>query len=119
MQPPPEEGGTARRRCVWFVSCSLFLALLAGGALLVFYIAQPESPDTAWFPVAGMSLVAIPWLFWLATCTYRCTKIGDVERPPLRAAAVAPVPNNKVSPVDGGDDSSRNSRESEAPLAFN
>ncbi|KAG6479957.1 hypothetical protein ZIOFF_063434 [Zingiber officinale] len=119
MPPPPEEeGGAARRCCVWLVSCCFLMVLLAGGVLLALYIVLPESPDTASFPVAGVVLVAIPWLFWLVTCTYRCTKACDVERPLVRAATVAPASGNKVT-IAGGDDSSLNSRESEAPLAYN
>ncbi|KAG6477154.1 hypothetical protein ZIOFF_066406 [Zingiber officinale] len=104
MPPPEEEGGAARRCCVWLVSCCFLMVLLAGGVLLALYIVLPESPDTASFPVAGVVLVAIPWLFWLVTCTYRCTKVCDVERPLVRAATVAPASGNKVT-IAGGDDS--------------
>ncbi|KAJ8479104.1 hypothetical protein OPV22_022831 [Ensete ventricosum] len=147
MMPPDD--GRARNVCIWFISCFFFLILLVGGSLLVLYIVLPESQDTVWFPVAGFVLVAFPWLFWITTCIYRTVRAPkyDVERPPVRAAAVAPAvaagaPPASDSPVnspDGGganadatagaaprgrdvdgdarDDSSLNSHESEEPLA--
>ncbi|CAL9770649.1 unnamed protein product [Musa acuminata subsp. burmannicoides] len=118
---PPDDGRT-RNACIWFVSCFFFLILLVGGSLLVIYIVLPESQDTFWFPIAGFVLVGIPWLFWITTCIYRSVMAPkyDIERPPVRAAAVAPAAVGAAAAnVDGDarDDSSLNSHESEEPLA--
>ncbi|KAG0499765.1 hypothetical protein HPP92_004456 [Vanilla planifolia] len=67
----PDPDGKSGDACVWFITCIFFLLILSGGAFLVLYIALPESNDNAWLPVAGMVLVAIPWLFWITTCVYR------------------------------------------------
>ncbi|WOL02356.1 hypothetical protein Cni_G11075 [Canna indica] len=134
----PAEGDRSVSCCIWFTSCFFFLILLVGGALLVLYIALPDSPDTDWLPVAGMALVAIPWLFWILMCVYRyiTRPKDDIERPPMRAAAVAPATgsgatytNNAASAARreaaaapaagaGGGDSSLASHESEVPLAL-
>ncbi|CAL9179329.1 unnamed protein product [Musa hybrid cultivar] len=146
MMPPDD--GRARNACIWFISCLFFLILLVGGSLLVLYIVLPESQDTVWFPIAGFVLVGIPWLFWITTCIYRSVMAPkyDIERPPVRAASVAPAAAGAAaasdspvnSPSGGGgaadatpgaaprgrdvdgdarDDSSLNSHESEEPLA--
>ncbi|KAK1311500.1 hypothetical protein QJS10_CPA08g01099 [Acorus calamus] len=68
MPPPPGRVGDV---CIWVVSCLFFLVIVAGGVSLVMYLTLPDSDDSLWYLVAGMSLVAIPWLFWLLTCAYR------------------------------------------------
>ncbi|XP_008781675.1 uncharacterized protein LOC103701418 [Phoenix dactylifera] len=90
--PPPLEARPDRKR-FWLVSCLLFIVLLIGGTFLVLYITHPANEIPFWFPIAGMILVAIPWLFWIMTCVYRSIAVrkDDVERPPIRAAAVAPA----------------------------
>ncbi|XP_010930848.1 uncharacterized protein [Elaeis guineensis] len=90
--PPPPEARPGRKR-FWFISCLLFIVLLIGGSFLVLYITHPADDIPFWFPIAGMILVGIPWLFWIMTCIYRSIAVrsDDVERPPIRAAAVAPA----------------------------
>uniref|UniRef100_A0A1D1XK74 Quinoprotein glucose dehydrogenase n=1 Tax=Anthurium amnicola TaxID=1678845 RepID=A0A1D1XK74_9ARAE len=93
MPPPKEREGDV---CVYAVSCLLFLAIVAGGAFLLLYIALPESPGRAWFPIAGMVLVGIPWLFWITTCLYRAVSLrkparGAADRAPVRPATVVPA----------------------------
>ncbi|CAL9121936.1 unnamed protein product [Musa textilis] len=93
---PPSEG-RSRNLCIWFISCLFFLVLLAGGAFLVLYITLPETKDTAWFPIAGMTLVAVPWMFWFTTCIYRFVATG-------KEGAARPVPTRatSMSPFGGG-----------------
>ncbi|XP_010912587.1 uncharacterized protein [Elaeis guineensis] len=104
MQHP---GARPSRKRFWFISCLLFIALLTGGAFLVLYITHPANEIPFWFPIAGMILVGTPWLFWIVMCIYRsiAARKNDVERPPVRAAAVAPAGGTDVatttdSPVD-------------------
>ncbi|KAJ7948085.1 putative Membrane lipoprotein [Quillaja saponaria] len=35
------------------------------------YIILPDSEAQPWLPVAGVTLVCLPWLFWSLTCLYR------------------------------------------------
>ncbi|PKA66780.1 hypothetical protein AXF42_Ash003436 [Apostasia shenzhenica] len=142
--PPPE--GKAGDACVWFITCLFFLVILAGGAFLVLYVTLPESEETAWLPVAGMILVAIPWLFWLMTCMYRtipwrkpdggAAAMDSQEESPGGARRVRFGVATVIGPEDGdssaggvgagcGDggsntteSSSLRSHESEVPLAF-
>lgn len=85
----PSEGRRSNV-CVWIISCLLFLNLLAGGGFLVLYITLPETEDTIWFPIAGMILVAIPWVFWTITCIYQSikTRNGGEKEPAAEASAL-------------------------------
>lgn len=59
---------------IWAVTFVFLLCIVGGGALLAVYIMSPaEGVDTYRYAVAGMVLVAIPWLFWLLTFLYRCS----------------------------------------------
>ncbi|XP_052138028.1 uncharacterized protein LOC127756697 [Oryza glaberrima] len=104
-----QAGRAAGGACVWAVAAVLFLAVLAGGGCLVFYLALPPAEVPEWLPVAGLSLVALPWAFWIATCAYRlccccCSSSSSpeqanaaAERQPsssTRPAAVAPLPSS-------------------------
>ncbi|WOL12896.1 hypothetical protein Cni_G21664 [Canna indica] len=87
---PPNEG-RGGDVCIWLITFLFFLVLLAGGAFLVLYIALPESKETAWFPVVGMFLVAVPWAFWILTCFYRLLTTrggGGGRTPSAKGAAV-------------------------------
>lgn len=44
---------------------------------MAMYLTYPETDDTVWYPVAGMGLVLIPWIFWLFTFVYRCCIKGE------------------------------------------
>lgn len=95
--PPPPPEGRAGSICVYLVSCLLFLAIVTGGAFFVLYITLPESEDTIWFPIAGLALVGMPWLFWTTTCLYRAVtprpaapSRGGPDRAPGRVAAAVP-----------------------------
>lgn len=68
---------------IWIVAFLFMLFIISGGIILAMYMTLPESKDTAWYPIAGMVLVAIPWLFWLLTFLYRCCIKGDGGHPPV------------------------------------
>ncbi|KAI0494398.1 hypothetical protein KFK09_024532 [Dendrobium nobile] len=95
--PPPE--GKAEDLCIWFITCFFFLLILSGGIFLVLYITQPEDDETGWFPIVGMALIAIPWIFWILTCLYR-TIMPWYKSPPTEAVA-APVESQVCSPGEG------------------
>ncbi|KAG6605337.1 hypothetical protein SDJN03_02654, partial [Cucurbita argyrosperma subsp. sororia] len=59
------------RVLIWIVTFVLFLSVLSGGGCLLMYITLPETENTAWLPVAGLSLVCLPWFFWFLTFLYR------------------------------------------------
>ncbi|OAY65497.1 uncharacterized protein LOC109723535 [Ananas comosus] len=94
--------------CVWLIVGLLFLVLLAGGTFLALYISLPAHAAPAWYPLVGISLIGVPWTFWLLMCVYRCVAVraADVERPPppIRPAAVAPAGGGgaPVGAVEGG-----------------
>ncbi|MQL71152.1 hypothetical protein Taro_003478 [Colocasia esculenta] len=104
--PPPPEGRPGNI-CLYIVSFFLFVAILTGGAFFVLYITLPESKHTIWFPVAGLVLVAMPWLFWTTTCLYRTItpRHAATERAPGRAAAALPPPSAPPAAADGPVDS--------------
>lgn len=57
---------------IWILSFLFLFFIVTGGAFLFMYVTNPETDNTAWYPIAGMVLVAIPWIFWLSTFVYRC-----------------------------------------------
>ncbi|XP_039125451.1 neuronal PAS domain-containing protein 3-like [Dioscorea cayenensis subsp. rotundata] len=91
----PASEGRAGNVCIWIIACLFFILILSGGTFLVLYITLPASPVTAWFPIAGLVLVGIPWLFWIMTCIYRSITLNISNlyesRPPNRIATVAPI----------------------------
>ncbi|XP_038900833.1 uncharacterized protein LOC120087896 [Benincasa hispida] len=62
---------SAGRAFIWIVTCFLFFSIISGGGCLLMYMILPETETTAWLPVAGLSLVCLPWFFWLLTFFYR------------------------------------------------
>ncbi|KAK2656289.1 hypothetical protein Ddye_009341 [Dipteronia dyeriana] len=58
-------------KLIWLISCFLFVSIAAGGGFLTMYMILPESPSTSWLPLAGVTLVCLPWLFWFLTFFYR------------------------------------------------
>jgi len=79
--------------CLWLVTVLLLLSLLGGGACLAAYILLPPHEAPSWLPAVGLALVALPWVFWIATCAYRCAKARAAER----RMAVAPAPSSMCS----------------------
>ena len=67
----PVEDPTSGRVFIWLISFFLFITIAAGGSLLLMYVVLPADPSRVWFPVAGIALVCLPWLFWVLTCFYR------------------------------------------------
>ncbi|KAK7358797.1 hypothetical protein VNO77_00736 [Canavalia gladiata] len=59
------------RTFIWIIAGLLFISIMAGGACLVAYMILPESESTAWLPALGVTLVCLPWAFWMLTCLYR------------------------------------------------
>ncbi|XP_062182030.1 uncharacterized protein LOC133886298 [Phragmites australis] len=95
--PPKQEDGQGRpggSACLWLVTALLLLCLLAGGACLAAYIVLPPREAPAWLPAVGLVLVALPWAFWIATCSYRCAVARAAER---KMAAVAPAAGSMCS----------------------
>ncbi|XP_011649431.1 putative uncharacterized protein DDB_G0284715 [Cucumis sativus] len=62
---------SAGRAFIWIVTCFLFFSILSGGGCLLMYMILPETETTAWLPITGLSLVCLPWFFWLLTFFYR------------------------------------------------
>lgn len=57
--------------CIWMVACVLFISVVVGGGCLAWYVLHPESETAPWVPVVGVTLVCLPWLFWILTFLYR------------------------------------------------
>ncbi|XXG72219.1 hypothetical protein AAC387_Pa07g1367 [Persea americana] len=57
---------------IWILSLLFLFFIVTGGAFLFMYVTYTETDNTAWYPIAGTVLVAIPWIFWLLTFVYRC-----------------------------------------------
>ncbi|KAG6571341.1 hypothetical protein SDJN03_30256, partial [Cucurbita argyrosperma subsp. sororia] len=98
---------SAGRAFVWFVFFSLFLCILSGGACLLVYIILPETESTAWLPVAGLSLVCLPWFFWILTFFYRVISRACGFRVSLAMAMSANDTND--------DDNNNNNSSGESP----
>lgn len=57
---------------IWVISLLLFVCTISGAIFLVLYMTENEStPSTFWYPIVGVSLVCLPWFFWLLTFLYR------------------------------------------------
>ncbi|XP_027343135.1 uncharacterized protein LOC113855705 [Abrus precatorius] len=67
----PVSDPTSGRTFIWIIAGLLFVSLMTGGACLVAYMVLPESETTSWIPTLGVTLVCLPWVFWLLTFIYR------------------------------------------------
>ncbi|KAG2716167.1 hypothetical protein I3843_03G113400 [Carya illinoinensis] len=56
---------------IWLVCSALFISIVAGGGCLIVYMILPKSQSTSWLPIAGVTLVCLPWLFWFLNFLYR------------------------------------------------
>ncbi|KAK7382751.1 hypothetical protein VNO80_01807 [Phaseolus coccineus] len=71
---------------IYLISGFFLACTLAGGVFLCVYVTYPDS--TFIYLVAGMTLVAIPWFFWLLIYIYRwCKPMPDQFGSPARVAA--------------------------------
>ncbi|XWS42815.1 hypothetical protein CRYUN_Cryun16bG0046500 [Craigia yunnanensis] len=50
---------------IYIVSTLFFACIVAGGTFLCLYIFRPEAEYAPWYPLAGIILVGIPWIFWI------------------------------------------------------
>ncbi|CAN6374585.1 unnamed protein product [Urochloa humidicola] len=101
MPPKQEEGQgppPGSTLCLWMVTVVLLLSVLAGGACLAGYILLPPHEVPAWVPAVGLTLVALPWAFWILTCAYRCVAAQAAER---RMMAVAPAASSSMRSRSG------------------
>ncbi|XVF06787.1 hypothetical protein REPUB_Repub06bG0080600 [Reevesia pubescens] len=57
---------------IYIISTLFFACIISGGVFLCLYMFQPESESAPWYTITGIILVAIPWIFWIATYIYRC-----------------------------------------------
>ncbi|KAL5767619.1 hypothetical protein ACOSQ2_014402 [Xanthoceras sorbifolium] len=64
-----ERKGDAR---IYIISGFFFICIICGGVLLGLYIFLPDTYSQSWYPILGMILVAIPWIFWFFAFFYRC-----------------------------------------------
>ncbi|CAM0874730.1 unnamed protein product [Alopecurus aequalis] len=91
---PPQQGEQCGRPAgsplVWVVTALLLLSVLGGGGCLVAYVLLPPGESPVWIPAVGLSLVALPWAFWLATSAYRCVTTRSADR------AVAPAATGSI-----------------------
>ncbi|TKY73809.1 hypothetical protein E2542_SST02565 [Spatholobus suberectus] len=67
----PEADPSPGRTFIWIIACILFTCVLAGGGCLVAYMLLPESQVPSWTPHLGITLICLPWAFWLLTFLYR------------------------------------------------
>ena len=56
---------------MWLLCSVLFISIVAGGGCLIVYMILPKPQSTSWLPVAGVTLVCLPWLFWFLTFLYQ------------------------------------------------
>ncbi|XP_022719629.1 uncharacterized protein LOC111277448 [Durio zibethinus] len=61
---------------IYIVTTVFFACIVAGGVFLGLYIFLPEAESALWYPVAGIILVGIPWIFWIGIYLYRCCVHG-------------------------------------------
>ncbi|XP_004510203.1 uncharacterized protein [Cicer arietinum] len=59
---------------IYIISCFFFACTIGGGIFLSLYIFLPESESVTWHLIAGMILVAIPWISWFVIFLYRCIR---------------------------------------------
>ncbi|KAK9673178.1 hypothetical protein RND81_12G151100 [Saponaria officinalis] len=56
---------------IWVISFLLFVFTVSGAAFLLLYVTQPASATTSRYAIIGVSLVFLPWIFWVLTFFYR------------------------------------------------
>lgn len=88
---------------IWVISFILFIFTFSGAIFLVLYITAPESSTASWYPVIGVSLVCLPWFFWLLTFLYRIlSRACGFRMDCFGAAADSDVDNTPAGSGSGG-----------------
>ncbi|KAK4593652.1 hypothetical protein RGQ29_017670 [Quercus rubra] len=59
---------------IYIISFLFFSCIVCGGVFLSIYLFLPQSQSSAWYPIAGLILVGVPWLFWFLAYLYRCIR---------------------------------------------
>ncbi|KAK7350904.1 hypothetical protein VNO77_09947 [Canavalia gladiata] len=125
----PVADPSSGRTFIWIITCILFSSVLAGGGCLVAYMFLPESQVASWVPPLGVTLVSLPWAFWILTFLYRIFSrcfgyrirvgIGEGEREGLGDGGNANAHGEPSVTPNGGIDRALSvaSHESEMPLA--
>lgn len=67
----PVNDPRAGRAFIWLIASLLFVSVALGGGCLIMYMVLPDSDASSWLPIAGVTLVCLPWLFWFLTFVYR------------------------------------------------
>ncbi|KAK7410909.1 hypothetical protein VNO78_02123 [Psophocarpus tetragonolobus] len=67
----PADDPNFGRPFIWITACILFICVLIGGGCLVEYVVLPESEVQPWIPLLGITLICLPWAFWLFTFLYQ------------------------------------------------
>lgn len=67
----PVADPSSGRTFIWLITCILFISIFARGGCLVAYLVLPESQIASWVPDVGVTLVFLPWAFWVFTFLYR------------------------------------------------
>lgn len=116
----PDAGPSSERAFIWLITCVLFLSILAGGGCLTTYLVLPESQITRLLEIVGVTLVCLPWAFWLFTSLYRIfsQSYGFIFRVGV-GAGNAPENSGVVTQQNSGVNRAITiaSHESEMPLA--
>ncbi|KAI4332400.1 hypothetical protein L6164_017310 [Bauhinia variegata] len=59
---------------IYIISGFFLVCTVCGGIFLCLYLILPDEQVQSWYPIAGMALVSIPWIFWLLLYLYQCFK---------------------------------------------
>ncbi|KAF3968866.1 hypothetical protein CMV_007288 [Castanea mollissima] len=59
---------------IYIISFLFFSCIVCGGVFLSIYLFLPQSQSSSWYPIVGLILVGVPWLFWFLAYLYRCIK---------------------------------------------
>lgn len=76
-QSSPSPSSTEERKGdprFYLLSAFFFSCIVTGGLFLGLYIFLPPDETQPWYPIPGLILVAIPWIFWFLTYIYRCIR---------------------------------------------
>ncbi|KAL5704499.1 hypothetical protein ACHQM5_022920 [Ranunculus cassubicifolius] len=73
-----------RNICLWLISCLLLGCIIVGCGLLIKYVFFNAPIQVA---EIGLTLIAIPWLFWFLTYLYRCISRSFCNPNPSGASA--------------------------------